>query len=90
MKNAVKKELWIVFWELKGPPGLWIGRVFLLEISPKKNTGQPNPVRVETVRRFTTPPKKTYEEDGEATPTKKVKLKYVNDAYQDLIKAMYR
>ena len=46
--------------------------------------------RVETVRRFTILPKKLYEEDGEVTPTMKVKRKYVNDAFQDLIEAMYR
>ena len=46
--------------------------------------------RVETVRRFTILPKKLYEEDGEVTPTMKVKRKYVYDAFQDLIEAMYR
>ncbi len=45
--------------------------------------------RVENVRKFTILPKKLYEEDGEVTPTMKVKRKYVNEAFSDLIEAMY-
>jgi len=45
--------------------------------------------RVENVRKFTILPKKLYEEDGEVTPTMKVKRKYVHKAFQDLIEAMY-
>jgi long-chain acyl-CoA synthetase len=45
---------------------------------------------VETIKKFTTLPKKLYEEDGEVTPTLKVKRKYINEAFQDLIEAMYR
>jgi long-chain acyl-CoA synthetase len=45
--------------------------------------------RVENVRKFTILPKKLYEEDGEVTPTMKVKRNYVNDAFRDLIEAMY-
>jgi long-chain acyl-CoA synthetase len=45
--------------------------------------------RVEQVKKFTILPKKLYEEDGEVTPTMKVKRKYVNDAFSDLIEAMY-
>ena len=45
--------------------------------------------RVENVRKFTILPKKLYEEDGEVTPTMKVKRKYVNDAFKDLIEGMY-
>ena len=45
---------------------------------------------VEQVKRFTILPKKLYEEDGEVTPTMKVKRKYVNEAFKDLIEAMYR
>ncbi len=45
--------------------------------------------RVENVRKFTVLPKKLYEEDGEVTPTMKVKRKYVNEAFKDLIEAMY-
>jgi len=36
--------------------------------------------RVEQVKKFTILPKKLYEEDGEVTPTMKVKRKYVNEA----------
>jgi long-chain acyl-CoA synthetase len=45
--------------------------------------------RVENVRKFTILPKKLYEEDGEVTPTMKVKRKYVYKAFSDLIEAMY-
>jgi len=46
--------------------------------------------RVEQVKKFTILPKKLYEEDGEVTPTMKVKRKYVNEAFSDLIEGMYR
>jgi long-chain acyl-CoA synthetase len=46
--------------------------------------------RVENVRKFAILPKKLYEEDGEVTPTMKVKRNYVNDAFRDLIEGMYR
>ncbi len=45
--------------------------------------------RVENVRKFRILPKKLYEEDGEVTPTMKVKRKYVNEAFADIIEAMY-
>ena len=46
--------------------------------------------RVEQIKKFTILPKKLYEEDGEVTPTMKVKRKYINEAFSDLIDAMYR
>lgn len=46
--------------------------------------------RVERIRKFTILPKKLYEEDGEVTPTMKVKRKQVHEAFSDLIDAMYR
>jgi long-chain acyl-CoA synthetase len=46
--------------------------------------------RVEQVKKFTILPKKLYEEDGEVTPTMKIKRKYVNEAFGDLIEAMYK
>ena len=46
--------------------------------------------RVEQVKKFTMLPKKLYEEDGEVTPTMKVKRKYVNEAFSDLIEGMYK
>ena len=46
--------------------------------------------RVEQVKKFTMLPKKLYEEDGEVTPTMKVKRKYVNEAFSDLIDDMYK
>lgn len=45
--------------------------------------------RVETVRKFTILDKRLYVEDGEVTPTMKVKRKFINEQYQDLIEAMY-
>lgn len=45
--------------------------------------------RVEQVKKFRILPKKLYEEDGEVTPTMKVKRKYINEAFCDLIDAMY-
>jgi len=49
-----------------------------------------NLAHVETIKRFTIVPKKLYEEDGEVTPTMKVKRAYINRIYGDLIKAMYK
>jgi long-chain acyl-CoA synthetase len=45
--------------------------------------------RVEQVKKFTILPKKLYEEDGEITPTMKVKRKFVHDSFSELIEAMY-
>ncbi len=45
--------------------------------------------RVERVKKFTILPKKLYEEDGEVTPTMKVKRSFINKAFGDLIEAMY-
>jgi len=46
--------------------------------------------RVEQIKKFTILPKKLYEEDGEVTPTMKVKRKYVNEAFGDIIEGMYK
>ena len=45
--------------------------------------------RVEQVKKFSILPKKLLQEDGEVTPTMKVKRKYVNEAFKDLIESMY-
>jgi long-chain acyl-CoA synthetase len=45
--------------------------------------------RVEQVKKFCILPKKLYEEDGEITPTMKVKRKFVNEAFCELIESMY-
>jgi long-chain acyl-CoA synthetase len=45
--------------------------------------------RVENIRKFTLLPKRLYEEDGEVTPTMKIKRKVVNNAFKELIEAMY-
>jgi long-chain acyl-CoA synthetase len=46
--------------------------------------------QVEQIKKFTIIPKKLYEEDGEVTPTMKVKRKFVNETYKDIIEKMYR
>ncbi len=45
--------------------------------------------RVEQPKKFAILPKKLYVEDGEVTPTMKVKRSFVHNAFADLIKAMY-
>lgn len=45
--------------------------------------------RVESVRKFTILKKRLYQEDGEVTPTMKVKRKFINETYKDLIEEMY-
>ncbi len=46
--------------------------------------------RVENIRKFRLLDKKLYTEDGEVTPTMKVKRKAINAQYGDLIEEMYR
>ncbi len=46
--------------------------------------------RVETIREFTILDKRLYVEDGEVTPTMKVKRKFINEQYHDLIEKMYQ
>ncbi len=45
--------------------------------------------RVQSIRKFTILDKRLYVEDGEVTPTMKVKRKFINEQYGDLISAMY-
>jgi len=46
--------------------------------------------QVEQVKRFTIIPKRLYEEDGEVTPTMKVKRKFINETYKEIIEKMYK
>jgi long-chain acyl-CoA synthetase len=46
--------------------------------------------RVENIRKFRILDKKLYTEDGEVTPTMKVKRKFINAHYADLIESMYQ
>jgi long-chain acyl-CoA synthetase len=46
--------------------------------------------RVEQIKKFTILPKRLYEEDGEVTPTMKVKRTSINEQFADLIDAMYK
>jgi long-chain acyl-CoA synthetase len=46
--------------------------------------------KVETIKRFALLPRRFYEEDGDVTPTKKVKRRLLEKRYQDLIQKLYR
>ncbi len=46
--------------------------------------------RVETIKKFTVFDKRLDPEDGEVTPTMKVKRRFINETYRDVIEAMYR
>jgi long-chain acyl-CoA synthetase len=46
--------------------------------------------RVENIRQFRILDKKLHTEDGEVTPTMKVKRKSINAQYEDLIESIYR
>ncbi len=46
--------------------------------------------RVEQIKRFAILPKKLMEEDGEVTPTMKVKRRVINRQFAELIEGMYR
>ncbi len=45
--------------------------------------------RVESVKKFRLLPRRFYEEDGDVTPTKKVKRRFLEKRYSDLIESMY-
>ncbi|MBW1999453.1 MAG: AMP-binding protein [Deltaproteobacteria bacterium] len=45
--------------------------------------------RVETIKKFALLPRRFYEEDGDVTPTKKVKRRFLEKRYADLIESMY-
>ena len=46
--------------------------------------------RVESIKKFELLPRRFYEEDGDVTPTKKVKRRFLEKRYADLIEKMYR
>jgi long-chain acyl-CoA synthetase len=46
--------------------------------------------QVETIKKFELLPRRFYEEDGDVTPTKKVKRHFLEKRYADLIQKMYR
>ncbi len=45
--------------------------------------------RVQNIRKYKILNKRLYQEDGEMTPTMKVKRKFINETYSDLIESMY-
>ncbi|MHC4457130.1 MAG: AMP-dependent synthetase/ligase [Planctomycetota bacterium] len=46
--------------------------------------------RVESIKKFALLPRRFYEEDGDVTPTKKVKRTFVENRYADLIEKLYK
>ncbi|MCH8960862.1 MAG: long-chain fatty acid--CoA ligase [Bacteroidetes bacterium] len=58
-------------------------------IEQEVNTVNKQLARVENIRKFRILPKRLYEEDGEVTPTMKVKRTSINKQYADLIEGMY-
>jgi long-chain acyl-CoA synthetase len=45
---------------------------------------------VEAIKRFALLPRRFYEEEGDVTPTKKVKRRSIERRYGDLIESLYR
>lgn len=45
---------------------------------------------VESIKKFELLPRKFYEEDGDVTPTKKVKRRFLEQRYEDLIEKLYQ
>ena len=45
---------------------------------------------VEAVKKFALLPRRFYEEDGDVTPTRKVKRRAIEKRYADLIESLYR
>lgn len=45
---------------------------------------------VETIKKFELLPRRFYEEDGDVTPTKKIKRRFLEKRYSDLIEKLYR
>ena len=46
--------------------------------------------RVETIKKFALMPRQFYEEDGDVTPTKKVKRRFLEKRYADMIESLYQ
>lgn len=46
--------------------------------------------RVETIKKFALLPRRFYEEDGDVTPTKKVKRRFIEQRYKDVIESLYK
>lgn len=46
--------------------------------------------QVESIKKFALLPRRFYEEDGDVTPTKKVKRRFLEKRYSDLIESLYK
>ncbi|MBI4608156.1 MAG: AMP-binding protein [Candidatus Rokubacteria bacterium] len=46
--------------------------------------------QVESIKKFALLPRRLYEEEGDVTPTKKVKRRHIEERYADLIATLYR
>ncbi len=62
-----------------------IQKLIELEVSNVNKTVS----QVETIKKFELLPRRFYEEDGDVTPTKKVKRRFLEKRYADLIDKMY-
>ena len=63
-----------------------VGRLIEAEVARVNSTLS----SVETVKRFALLPRRLYEEEGDVTPTKKLKRQAIERRYADLIVALYR
>jgi long-chain acyl-CoA synthetase len=63
-----------------------IGKLIEAEISRVNKTLS----KVESVKKFELLPRRFYEEDGDVTPTKKVKRRFLEKRYADTIERMYK
>ncbi len=63
-----------------------IHRLIQREVDQVNRTLSP----VESIKRFALLPRRFYEEEGDVTPTKKVKRRRIEERYADLIAALYR
>ena len=59
-------------------------------IQGEVDKGNKQVARVENIRKFKIIDKKLYTEDGEVTPTMKVKRKAINEQFKDMIESMYK
>ncbi|MEK6530676.1 MAG: long-chain fatty acid--CoA ligase, partial [candidate division NC10 bacterium] len=46
--------------------------------------------QVESIKKFALLPRRFYEEEGDVTPTKKVKRRHIEERYADLIASLYK
>jgi long-chain acyl-CoA synthetase len=62
-----------------------VGKLIDKEVSKVNKTLS----KVESIKKFALLPRRFYEEDGDVTPTKKVKRRFLEERYADLIQSLY-